>query len=296
MTAGCAPVIAAAKRARIMDAMGDRGRAGVGTLLAVGALVGLLLAGNWLATAGRGLLETGPLRGLFHSEILRRGFTGWIAGDTMPPAGADAQGTRILPPVAAPSGPHAFLQKDGGRPVTYSPCRRLSVVVNPEGAPFGAVRTVRDAVARISTATGLSLEVSGTTDENYREKRKAYQPNRYGERWAPILVAWAGSGRVPEFDHGAVGFGGSVAIDPAVGASSYVTGAVVLDRDWFADPANQPYLTEVLLHELGHVVGLDHVTDDEQIMWEGGLHGADLGPGDLAGLARLGKGPCTPDL
>lgn len=281
---------------RIMAVMGERGRAGVGTVLAVALLLGLVSGGMWLTASDRDIWNTGPLRGLFHTEIMRRGFTGWLAGDTMPPAGADAQEQRILPPVVAPRGPHAFLQKDGRRPVTYSPCRRLAVVVNPSGAPSGAMAAVREAVARISAASGLSIQVTGTTDEAYREKRKAYQPNRYGERWAPILVAWAGSGRIPEFDHGAVGFGGSVAIDPALGPASYVTGAVVLDREWFADSANSAYLPEVLLHELGHVVGLDHVADDEQIMWEGGLHGADLGPGDLAGLARLGRGPCTPDL
>jgi len=46
---------------------------------------------------------------------------------------------------------------------------------------------------------------------------------------------------------------------------------------------------------LGHLVGLDHVDDPTQLM-----HVVspvfDLGPGDRAGLARLGAGPCVPAL
>lgn len=231
-------------------------------------------------------------------ESVRRSITGMLAGGDRPPAGADASAQRILPPVrvAGPSGEYRFLTLSGGTPVRYSPCRRLAVVVNPAGAPPGTVATVTEAVAEISAATGLSLRVSGTSRERYSSKRRPYQPDRYGERWAPILVSFAGSGAVPEFDGDAVGFGGSLSLDPVVGDASYVTGSVVLDRDFFADAANRGFLHEAVLHEMGHVVGLDHVSDQEQIMWSGGLHGAGLGAGDRAGLARLGRGPCTPEL
>ena len=97
-----------------------------------------------------------------------------------------------------------------------------------------------------------------------------------------------------EFDGDAVGFGGSLSLDPVVGDPSYVTGSVVLDRDFFADPADQSYLNEAVLHEFGHVMGLDHVSDGAQIMWSGGLHGSGLGSGDRAGLARLGRGALHP--
>lgn len=262
------------------------------------ALVFLALAiagGYWLLTSGRPFLDGGPLTDA--GDAIRRQVTGFLNGDR-PPPGADAQDTRILPRVALPAdpGPYRFTRKNDGDPVTYSPCRRLEVVVNTDDAPPQVMSDVREAVALISRTTGLSLDVAGRTDENYTIKRKPYQPGRYGERWAPILIAWSGDRSVREFGGDAVGLGGSLAVDVLGSPSSYVTGAVALDRDFFADPANRGFLHEVLVHELGHVVGLDHVSDADQIMWEGGLHGGGLGSGDLAGLARLGRGPCTPDL
>jgi len=50
------------------------------------------------------------------------------------------------------------------------------------------------------------------------------------------------------------------------------------------------------MHELGHVVGLAHVHDPAQIMFNDNIGQTDLGDGDRRGLAALGAGPCRPHL
>ncbi|MFN8125287.1 MAG: hypothetical protein U0R64_02060 [Candidatus Nanopelagicales bacterium] len=257
------------------------------TWLLVAAL--LAIAGFWLVTSGSRVLS---------GDLVRRSISGFLTGGQRPPPGADAAEHRIMPIVrpAADGGEYRFLRMSDGAPVRYSPCRRLAVVVNPRNAPVDALPQVESAVAAIRDATGLMITVEGQTRERYSSDRSPYQPDRYGERWAPILVSWAGRDAVPEFAGDAVGFGGSFSVDPLTGPASYVTGSVVLDREFFADPANHDYLHEAVVHELGHVVGLDHVEDSAQVMWSGGLHGSGLGGGDRIGLARLGRGPCTPEL
>jgi len=52
----------------------------------------------------------------------------------------------------------------------------------------------------------------------------------------------------------------------------------------------------VLRHELGHVVGLDHVGDRDQMMHPSSSDVLTFQEGDLAGLAQLGEGACAPGL
>jgi hypothetical protein len=200
----------------------------------------------------------------------------------------------VQPPSDA--GEFSFLAEAGGMPITYSPCRRLEVVVNTTGAPPGAYEAVTATVAQISAASGLSLTVAGDTDEEYRRDRDPHQPQRYGDRWAPILVTWTPAADVPEFAGDAVGLGGSLSVDPGPGPPSYVTGEITVNRDYFAAPTTAGLLREVLLHEFGHVVGLGHVDDAGQLMTPEARGSRPLGSGDRAGLALLGQGPCTPDL
>jgi hypothetical protein len=56
------------------------------------------------------------------------------------------------------------------------------------------------------------------------------------------------------------------------------------------------YATAVILHELGHVMGLEHVDDPGQLMYPeiGAPDG--LAAGDLNGLQALGGAPCRKDL
>ena len=52
----------------------------------------------------------------------------------------------------------------------------------------------------------------------------------------------------------------------------------------------------ILLHELGHVLGLAHVSDPTQLMYPQQSDVDDFAAGDLAGLVRLASGECVPSL
>jgi hypothetical protein len=56
-------------------------------------------------------------------------------------------------------------------------------------------------------------------------------------------------------------------------------------------------VTAVIRHELAHVVGLDHVDDENELMHPVGHPDAvTFGPGDLTGLAELGRGQWFPEI
>lgn len=288
---------------RAAGTAGSGGARGLSLARWVFAMIGIIVAilvVVWLVDVGRPLVDDGPRAYLGddtieHSQRSARGSLG--PGD-LPPPGADAAAERILPAVAPPADPgeYSFLVERDGSPVAYSPCRRLEVVVNTRGAPPGAYQAVEQAVAQMRSATGLDITVTAETDEEYTGNRDPYQPGRYGEKWAPILVTWTAANRVPEFGGDAVGLGGSLSVDPGPGPPAYVTGEITLNRDYFAAPTTAGLLKEVLLHEFGHVLGLGHVGDEAQVMTSEARGGRPLGSGDLAGLALLGQGPCTPRL
>jgi predicted Zn-dependent protease len=48
----------------------------------------------------------------------------------------------------------------------------------------------------------------------------------------------------------------------------------------------------VVMHELGHVLGLDHVDDPGELMHGENVGQTEFGPGDRAGLTALGAGRC----
>jgi predicted Zn-dependent protease len=48
----------------------------------------------------------------------------------------------------------------------------------------------------------------------------------------------------------------------------------------------------ILMHEIGHVLGLDHVNDQRQLMNAGYVGQETLGKGDIAGLQALHAVPC----
>lgn len=213
----------------------------------------------------------------------------------VPPAGVGEQPQRILPVVPS-NGSKDFIVSQtnpDGSPVGFSPCRPWRVVVNTADAPPGAYPIVVDAVATISQVTGLQIALEGLTDESVAntDERKAYQPERYGDTWAPILVQW-GTQTGDDF----AGLGGPIMVtDPETNVKGNVTGTVILNRDASMN-TNPAQLRAVLLHELGHVVGLSHAAGRDQLMFAENSGLLNFSAGDLAGLAAVGGAKCTPNL
>lgn len=203
------------------------------------------------------------------------------------------------PPAASTS--YKFLATNAdGTPVGYSPCRPLHYVVNAALAPAGAEQLVEGAIQTVSRATGIKFINDGATTEAPSQSRAPFQEAAYGDRWAPLLIAWTTPEQAPQLKGPVIGTGGSTHFSFGDGPKSFVTGSLELDAPQIAEDLvrsdGAAYATAVILHELGHVMGLEHVDDPVQLMYPeiGAPDG--LAAGDLNGLHELGNAQCRKDL
>jgi hypothetical protein len=177
---------------------------------------------------------------------------------------------------------------DPTAPVGYDPCQPISYVVNAELAPPDGQLVIDQAVGEVAKATGLRFTFAGTTSQTSRSG---------GPQEATVLLEWSTPELVPELAGEVVGLGGSLSVaDRVTGVRRYRSGAVTLDApavaDLLAGADGLARARAVVMHELGHVVGLAHVDDEHELMNEHNIGRTTFGPGDLEGLARLGEGPC----
>ncbi|MCG2621469.1 hypothetical protein LVY72_06005 [Arthrobacter sp. I2-34] len=216
-------------------------------------------------------------------------------------------------PLGAPSSPAAasgsyifnYAGAGGQQFIAFSPCRPIHYVVNTRHQPPGGAELVSAAVARVSAATGLRFIADGTTPERSSSNRDPFQPERYGDRWVPVLIDWVTTAEVPEFGladapGGSTRLGDARAL-PVSGAESpevLVTGQVRLNATALGarlrEPGGAAAVQATVQHELAHIVGLGHTSDNSQLMAETSSGQTDFGAGDLIGLAALGTGPCAP--
>ena len=183
-------------------------------------------------------------------------------------------------------------QRGSTEPVSYNPCQPIHYVVNPEGAPAGFTDLVADSVAEVARATGFEFNYDGTTTDRDFATRGATSL-----RSTPVLIGWATPEEVPGLAGDVAGLGGSAPVALSPDHRTYVTGTVALDRDLFARLAltADGFAQEraIVMHELGHIVGLAHVEDSGQLMYYDNLGRTSFGPGDLEGLALLGAVDCA---
>lgn len=212
-----------------------------------------------------------------------------------PTPDADAQTMRLLPAVTAPAGSYSLFTSDGPEPAHWSPCRSIAIVANTQGAPKGFYKVLRGVVAELQSLTGLAIALEGVSAEPLHGLRAGFQPESYGDRWAPVLVGWSDESRIPDLAGDTVGLGSALAVAADDGAHFYVSGTAVLDSSLLGDfmPDGTPTYVAVLRHELGHVLGLDHTADTTQLMAAELSSTSDFADGDRAGLSFLGSGSCS---
>ena len=176
-----------------------------------------------------------------------------------------------------------------GLPVAWDACEPIHYVVNPDGAPDDWEDLVDGAISEVEDASGFDFTDDGTSDDRASDRRRASDSDA-----PPVLIDWAMPDEVSDLDGDLVGIGGSSAVTRN-GETRYVTGGVVLDEEEYEQMARRGQdraAILILAHELGHVLGLDHVDDQRQLMNPSYVGQRGFGDGDLAGLKVLREMPC----
>ena len=185
---------------------------------------------------------------------------------------------------------HAFADRPR---VRWDSCREIRWTFNPRKSPRKALRQVRKGLHRIHLATGLEFDYVGKTDQ---------KPNPYGNNvdGADVIIGWRTAKDFRPFaqHRGTVGLGGNTyysGYQEADGSpvNLAVQGGVVLNAS-MRDKLDNGFgkgatWGEVIIHELGHVMGLAHAGARKQIMYYAMRpRDASWGAGDLGGFRRLG--------
>jgi hypothetical protein len=193
--------------------------------------------------------------------------------------------------------------------VRWAPCtvvngvRRTHVInykVHTAGVA-GRVALVKTAMAKVAAATGLHFHYSGTTSYiprgtvsgggvmlNAAAQRRATK--------AQLVVAWAwqgtGSGHSnlltgAEAGVGSISWASSTTSQVRIGDAAVVMKRGVRLKPGFTAGGS---VGTLLLHELGHAMGLQHVSYQREVMYPvvGSLSPATYTLGDRLGLAKVG--------
>jgi len=264
-------------------------------MAAIGATAGYLLGAPLVQAAA------GPGAGAGPAEPSAR-TAAPVAGPSTRPGRSTPSTTRTPTATAAPTAPAAtsttsvryrflLLQPDRTVPIRWDPCRPLHYRVALGTVPASEVGAVEAAFDAAGVALGgmrfvddgATSVIPATVDDSARagvDVVFAFALPGHGPGRSPLLAGWeAGRG-----GFAAVGREGGTPVEERP-----THGSVVIDAGIWRTMSRHDRAV-LYLHEIGHVVGLDHPRDGRQIMSSGAYDlPARYQTGDLQGLGRLGR-------
>ncbi|MGZ4768631.1 MAG: hypothetical protein ACXVLX_08080 [Ilumatobacteraceae bacterium] len=207
--------------------------------------------------------------------------TGWYTGTEVPvvlPPSVPLTGVAGPPPAQ----PYAFSRLTSAGPLRWNPCQPIRYSVNLGGYDPSARTVINEAIERLQAATGLPLIPAGDTTFT----PTSATPTQSGTGSSDIVIALSDSAHTDLVPGSIVGMTNISYTSVILKASVVVDMGDVASRPEWSSTGAGP----VLLHELGHAVGLAHVGDATQVMNAIASPGGPItyGAGDLTGLWQVG--------
>jgi hypothetical protein len=187
---------------------------------------------------------------------------------------------------------YSFSSTVAGKPVRWNPCSSIHWRFRTAYAPSGGLTVVKAAIARIAYLTGTTWTYEGTTTAT---PTSSWLPTST-DNIRPLLVGWTDGSHSDLLHNRAASV---LAVTRTAYFTAVVNGqtraatksaVVALDRTNSLPMTGTVSWKTVLLHELGHAMGLDHVGNTHELMYPTLQHTyTDLQYGDKQGLYKQGR-------
>lgn len=190
----------------------------------------------------------------------------------------------VVKPSYTPVGSASDWRSLGGSRARWNPCQAITWKFNQNGGYDGSLADLKGAFFRIHRATGLRFVYEGTT---------SYVAFQGDDPSVDITVSFVSS-----LAGTTAGEGGSDYAWSGDSPKEFVRGRLRLDRSESLrhgfDTSGSVTWGQVMQHEIGHVVGLDHASGTGQLMYPAvSSTNHRMGAGDLAGFNWVGlRGGC----
>ena len=167
----------------------------------------------------------------------------------------------------------------------WNPCKPIGWRFNSGGGFAGSLKVVKRALVEISRGTGLTFDYEGKTSKvPVRDDTSEV---------ADLVIGWTTPQEVSQLSGPTAGYGGSSGAGPDERHLEIGQAFVALDQTESLAPtyadSDRVAWGQVIVHELGHGVGLSHATAPEQLMYGSATtSNPRLGRGDLRGMELVG--------